>query len=505
MNTKITTMFALATLAGAFGLVGCAGTDPAPEPMAEVGQGWSLVWNDEFVGGDIDAQRWTFETNCWGGGNDEQQCYTDRADNAFIRDGTLVIKAQEEQFTGPAEPLEWEGSNPESTATLPYTSARLVTKDKGDWTYGRIEVRAKIPGGQGVWPAIWMMPTGSTYGPWAASGEIDIMEAVNLGTTDEAAVFGTLHYGEVFPANSSSGAKYVFDGANPTDSFHTYGIEWAAGEIRWYVDGAHYATQTQEGWFSRAAGADGELRTLVDGQPFDQDFHLLLNVAVGGAWPGSPDATTELPVEMEVDYVRVYECMDSPESLESCATVSPDAEVVKGKTPPVSIDIDYDPDFINQDVVTVFDDVVVGPYALGTYMATGTVEATVIEDEERGSVTRMQFDSDESVIYYQSNEGFDFTAFTTLSFDMKVTEDPRDAGGFQVKMDCFYPCGTGDFPLAQPVSGEWTHYDIALQDLVAFPGSTLDLGNVNTPLVIFPDYGNQDGVVLFVDNVTVSK
>ncbi len=501
MNTKTMMMITIGTLAGVLGLVGCSGS----EPSAEVGNGWSLVWNDEFGGSEIDAQRWAFETNCWGGGNDEQQCYTDRADNAFIRDGKLVIRAQEEKFTGPAEPLEWEGSNPDVTATLPYTSARLVTKDKGDWTYGRIEVRAKIPGGQGVWPAIWMMPSDSEYGPWASSGEIDIMEAVNLGTTDEQAVFGTLHYGEAFPSNSSSGAKYVFKGADPTDSFHTYAIEWAAGEIRWYVDGTHYSTQTQEGWFSRNTGADGELRNLVDGQPFDQDFHLLLNVAVGGAWPGSPDATTQLPVEMEVDYVRVFECPADLESLAACATTSTDAEAVKGNVPPVPLDIDYDPGFINQDVVTVFDDVVVGPYAIGTYTATGTVEATIIEDEERGFVTRMQFDTDESVIFYQSEKGFDFTPFSTLSFDMKVIEDPRGEGGFQVKMDCSYPCGSGNFPIAQPVSGEWTHYDVSLKDLVSFSGSTLDLSKVNTPLVIFPEYGNQDGVVLLVDNVTVSS
>src|SRR5690606_20652518 len=153
--------------------------------------GWKLEWHDEFDGDSIDTTVWTHETNCWGGGNNELQCYTDRPENSLLRDGALVIRALDEEFTGPAEPLEWEGTDPNVTATLPHTSARLVTRDAVDVHYGRVEVRAKIPGGQGAWPAIWMLPTDSVYGGWAASGEIDIMEAVNLGMTDQMEVHGT--------------------------------------------------------------------------------------------------------------------------------------------------------------------------------------------------------------------------------------------------------------------------------------------------------------------------
>ena len=130
---------------------------------------WELVWSDEFDGNSIDERKWNFEVNCQGGGNNEQQCYTDSPDNAYVSDDTLKIVAL------PAG----EG------AEKPYTSARLNSKMKGDFKYGRIEVRAKMPSGQGSWPAVWMMPTDSVYGTWPKSGEIDIVEAVNLKTTDE--------------------------------------------------------------------------------------------------------------------------------------------------------------------------------------------------------------------------------------------------------------------------------------------------------------------------------
>jgi beta-glucanase (GH16 family) len=488
-----------------FALLAMASACSAPGPEPVVGEGWTLAWSDEFDGESIDASKWSHETNCWGGGNNEQQCYTDRPENSFLRDGKLVIHAQEESFTGPAEPLEWEGSDPNNTATLPYTSARLRSAGKGDWTYGRFEIRAKLPGGQGVWPAIWMLPTEQFYGPWAGSGEIDILEAVNLGTEPQLPVYGTLHYGGPWPANTSSGTSFDMTQSDPRDDFHTYAIEWATGEIRWYVDDVHFATQTSDGWFSAPLDPNGNVVNLVDGQPFNRDFHLLLNLAIGGAWPGNPDDTTQLPVEMEVDFVRVWECAASPETLEACATVSPDAEHVEGSQPVDRSNIEYDPDFINQDVVTVFDDTVQGPYYIDTWASSGNVQIAEVEDPERGTVMSFTYNTDESVAFFQSVEGFDFSPFTAVEFDLFVAEDPRGGGGFMMKTDCFYPCGTGDVPIPQPTPGEWTHYSIPLADLVAHPNSTLDVTTVNTPLVIMPDIGNQEGVVLYVDNVRVVR
>jgi beta-glucanase (GH16 family) len=497
-------VLSLAVFAGT-ALTGCQLMGTQSE-QAAVGDNWQLVWNDEFSTTEIDTTKWSWETNCWGGGNNEQQCYTDRAGNSFIRDGKLVIKAQPEEFTGPAEPLpvDYDGS-PVATNTLPYTSARLRTIQKGDWKYGRIEVRAKIPGGQGIWPAIWMLPTDWVYGGWAASGEIDIMEAVNLSDDNAKEIHGTLHYGKEWPANASSGTGYEFIDTDPTLEFHTYAIEWAAGEIRWYVDEVHYATQRESGWYSQAVNEDGELYNVGGAAPFDQRFHLLLNVAVGGNWPGNPDDTTVFPSEMEVDFVRVFECPTSKDTLITCATKNRRAARVFGNEAPAIVKVDIDPEFTAADVIPVFDDAAVSPFSLGTYSASGSVETGEMEEPGRGTVARFTYNSDESVIYYQAPVGFDFSEFSAVEFDLKVIADSRDGGGMMMKVDCFYPCTSGDFSIGMPTPNEWTHYRIELNTLVNAPGSSLDVTNINTPFVIYPEWGNQMGVVLLVDDVKLVR
>jgi len=267
-------------------------------------KGWALVWNDEFNGKDVDESKWGWEQNCWGGGNNELQCYTDRYKNSFVEDGKLIIRAHKETFRGLAN--NEESGNTEKR-TLPYTSARLRTKGKGDWKYGRIEVRAKLPAGQGIWPAIWMLPTDFKYGIWAASGEIDIIEMVSQPVDKKnKEVHGTIHYGKEWPNNVFSGVSYTFEKSDPTTEFHTYAIEWADGEMRWYIDDHHYASQYASGWYSQIKNADDGWYNVEGSAPFNERFHLLLNVAVGGNWPGAPDETTKFPVQMEVDYVRVY-------------------------------------------------------------------------------------------------------------------------------------------------------------------------------------------------------
>lgn len=245
-----------------------------PEP-----EGWQLVWHDEFDGTTIDKTKWEHEVNAQGGGNNELQYYTNRELNSYLENGSLVIQAQKEHYTGP------EG-------TREYTSARLRTLKKGDWKYGRFEIRAKLPFGQGLWPAIWMLPSEWKYGGWAASGEIDIMELIGH---EPNKVYGTLHYGSEWPDNVHTGKSYVLPQGNFSDDFHVFALEWERTEFRWYVDGVHYQAQTK--WHS----SNGEYPA-----PFDQYFHLLLNVAVGGNWPGDPDNTTIFPQKMVVDYVRVY-------------------------------------------------------------------------------------------------------------------------------------------------------------------------------------------------------
>ncbi len=257
-------------------LVPVGSPPPPPNPP-----GYHLVWSDEFNGNGIDGGKWSFETNGNGGGNNELQYYTSRPENARVENGHLVIEARKENYSGP------DGSRQ-------YTSARLRTLNKGDWTFGRMEARMKLPRGQGMWPAFWMLPTDNKYGNWAASGEIDIMEAVNTSPSDNR-VYGTLHYGGGWPANTHTGNSFS-PASSVSDNYHTYAVEWEPTAIRWYVDDVLYATQTS--WWS-AGGAYPA--------PFDQRFHVLLNLAVGGQWPGNPDGNTSFPQRMEVDFVRVYQ------------------------------------------------------------------------------------------------------------------------------------------------------------------------------------------------------
>jgi beta-glucanase (GH16 family) len=244
---------------------------------------WTLVWSDEFDAGQLDPEVWFFESGDGsqygipGWGNNELQWYL--PDSAELRDGMLVITARQEAVGGKN-----------------YTSARINTRDRFAFRYGRIEARMRLPAGQGIWPAFWMLPQDDVYGTWAASGEIDAVEAVNLGGSGGNTVFGTIHYGGEFPANQSSSNEFMVP-ADATTEFHTYALEWDADVpgMRWYVDGDLYSTQNS--WSTTGGPYPA---------PFDENFYVLLNVAVGGNFPGPPNASTAFPVSMEVDYVRVY-------------------------------------------------------------------------------------------------------------------------------------------------------------------------------------------------------
>ncbi len=274
---------------------------------------WRLVWSDDFSGNSINRKKWSFEKNCAGGGNNELQCYTDSANNAYVSNGALHIMARKEPVSGPAkfdDQPDYDAAD--TSATRAYSSARLRTKHKGDWRYGRIEVRAKLPEGQGLWPAIWMLPSDSVYGRWPLSGEIDIMEAINSNTPAQGnKIYGTLHYGDAPPGNKHIGIDFT-PATSVVSDYHTYAIEWEAGEIRFYVDDVHYATQISDGWYTAAS--------QVPAAPFDQPFHLILNVAVGGNWPGNPDASSQFPQQMSVDFVRVYQCASGRTDGKGCAS-----------------------------------------------------------------------------------------------------------------------------------------------------------------------------------------
>lgn len=238
-----------------------------------------LVWRDEFDGKSLDSSKWEVEVNADGGGNEELQIYTDRSENVRVSGGNLIIEA-------------WDDDASVGGVKRKYSSGRIRTKYKGDWKYGRIVVRAKMPSGQGIWPAIWMLPTHERYGGWAASGEIDIMEMKGQNPKE---VHGTLHYGGPCPRNHHE-TKSKISTSSFAEDFHDFEVKWQEGKIEWLVDGQLYQTQT--GWGTTG----GEFPA-----PFDQEFHLILNVAVGGNFVGSPDRSTRFPCRMIVEYVRVYQ------------------------------------------------------------------------------------------------------------------------------------------------------------------------------------------------------
>lgn len=320
-----------------------------PSNPVTISDQWQLVWQDEFNASDIDLSKWQFEVNCFGGGNDEKQCYTDRPENAFVEQGLLNIIALKESFSGPKAQDDDPAYNVKEIKTLPYTSARLRTKHQGDWTYGRFEIRAKLPYGQGTWPAIWMLPTHWMYGSWAGSGEIDIMEAVNLKTLSddvdalpeqaETRVHGTLHYGRAWPENVYSGAAFNLpDGLNPADDFHEYALEWQKGEIRWYVDDIHFATQRDSGWYTQYINDQGQLINGENSAPFDQQFHLIINLAIGGNWSANVNEKgiddSVFPQKLLIDYVRVYQCGISSDSGKGCESIGEAGKLIEGHQAP---------------------------------------------------------------------------------------------------------------------------------------------------------------------------
>ena len=237
-------------------------------------QSWQLVWSDEFNGSI--GPNWVFETGGGGWGNNELEYY--RKENATIENGNLVITARREDFGG-----------------AHYTSARMKTQGKRSWTYGRMEARIKLPVKQGTWPGWWMLGSNISSVGWPASGELDIMEQINTGNT----VYGTAHW----QAANGSQADYGNSLVTTPGDYHVYAIEWDADYIKWFVDGTQYHQM-------QITGGTGNT------QAFAKDFFLLLNMAVGGNWPGFTIDDASLPAKMYVDYVRVYQKGAAPVSIQ---------------------------------------------------------------------------------------------------------------------------------------------------------------------------------------------
>jgi beta-glucanase (GH16 family) len=246
--------------------------EPSPTPEGEI-DGWNLIWQDEFNGDTLDLQNWAFDLGANGWGNGELEEYTNSTDNVRVENGNLVIEARKDE-----------------AGQYGYTSARIKTQDLQDWQYGRIEGRLKLPQGQGIWPAFWMLGNDiNKTTVWPNSGEIDIMEFIGK---EPNTIYNTIHGPGYSGAKGIGSHTDLLQGSLQND-FHVYAIEWEPTEIRWYIDDAQTFKVTKD-------DVPGEW-------VFDHPFFIILNVAVGGGWPGYPDASTTFPQQMLVDYLRVYQ------------------------------------------------------------------------------------------------------------------------------------------------------------------------------------------------------
>ena len=256
---------------------------PAPTPVAaevnadprDYAQYTEMVWNDEFTGSAIDPAKWAYETGGGGWGNNELEYYTSSSENSYINNGNLVIEAKRQAQGG-----------------RDYTSARMLTKGKQSFKYGRIDVRAKLPQGQGLWPAIWMLGADIDQNNWPKCGEIDMME---LRGQQPNKFLTTMHFSKPDGSHElKGGPDQTLANGNFSDDFHVFSSVRSKNQIRFYLDGNLYYTFT-----------NGDVGS--NNYPFNNPFFMLLNVAVGGDFLGNPDATTVFPQQMQVDYVRYYQ------------------------------------------------------------------------------------------------------------------------------------------------------------------------------------------------------
>jgi beta-glucanase (GH16 family) len=243
-------------------------------PMAY--PGYSLVWSDEFSGNSLDLNNWNQELGNGNGGwgNNELESYTNSLKNTFVSNGNLIIEARKENI-----------------GAYGYTSGRMTTQEKKFFKFGRIDIRAKLPVGKGIWPALWMLGTNITSVGWPACGETDIMELIG---TYPSTVYGTLHWSNTVGIHTSKGSNYSLLSGDFSKQFHVFSLTWAENNMQLYVDDQKYLDISISD-----VGADS--------YPFNADQFFIFNVAVGGSWPGSPDNTTEFPQRMFVDYIRVFQ------------------------------------------------------------------------------------------------------------------------------------------------------------------------------------------------------
>jgi len=511
----------------------CGGVDgekPSGDFVAPVVE-WQIVFEDNFDGATLDMAKWNVESgdgcpDLCGWGNNELQSYG--ADNISVAGGVLSIAGRE----------ELDGS---------YTSGRVNTNGKFEFEYGRVEVSARIPAGQGTWPAIWALHSDPTiYGPWPLSGEIDIMEAFNYGVDGNQSTKSTTHYG--LPTAPYDGTGSSTDLPSNADlGFHEYAIEWEKDKIRFFIDGQHFQTQNSDNWFTYyPAGEDGLYDPLgpntlgLEDAPFDQAFHLLINFAIGGDPVGDPDMSTVFPQTLDVDYVRVFECANAnPGTGRGCGIA--DASVVPledndGGSLETSVTA--------QPYIEILDLFLDGPetitITIGEESGSNELQvdgftgpgATVINDpafpdpdDAANTVWHVSVAGDVANVFLGTQDltadpildsGFNFSGgglggdpVGEIVFDMQVNS-MTPGTSLLVKLDSGFPnVGEVVLPESELTMGAWKTYSVKFDDLLANPGfvdccggAGVDLENVVNPFVFEVVGGDVD---VYLDNIRVTN
>ncbi len=444
---------------------------------------WELVWSDEFDGATVDSANWTFqegdgsEYGLPGWGNNELQYY--EADNASIQtvnDASALVIAAEQETVGNKQ----------------YTSARMRSIDKFDFKYGRVEIRAKAAPGEGMWSSVWMMPSDDIYGTWAAGGEVDIMEVVNAGT-DRQTVFLAAHHGFSSPLN-----QVISEPADVNDAsdWHTYALEWSGDYLRWFVDGVHLQTVDKDAYYSYYYKSEFEGYALAadPAAPFNQDFHLIVNLAVGGIGPGVPLDPSAVPGEMAVDYIRVFRCTAGGENGVGCNSKadryleSPEVTPPEVNVNPIYVDAagPLTWDFLTGEVTR---DLML---AVG-YDNNGAMSVSEVAVDGRGNVIDVMTTMGGNVVIHAADgevlDVFGHRGGGELKFDMYI--DSAMTAPFSsvaIKMDSGFPAlGSVDISLAELPKDEWFSYSVSISDLLDNPGEApLALGAVMNVFVIEP-------------------
>ncbi|WP_100658585.1 glycoside hydrolase family 16 protein [Alteromonas flava] len=485
--------------------VGDTKDSPVTEPFFPApAEEWELVWSDEFDGDSLSAANWVYDLgdgsdrglDRWG--NNEQQYYTDQ--NTTVSDGTLKITARAESVQ--------DG--------FPYTSSRITTKGKLDFTYGRVEASIKTTSGQGLWGAFWMLSSDSPYGSdgWAATGEIDIMEAANPGIADTEFLGSTIFHGFPWPLQQNISERFPA-GIDPTE-FNEYAVEWEQNEIRFFVNDVHFKTITSDSYYSYFYNDTAETYQLATaGAPFDTDFHLILNMAVGGNLTGNLVDDAALPGEMEVDYVRVYRCSYNTADGKGCnSNVNPDLETPDPLRPETaSFDI-----YIDEPATyswTIAGETYDRPLALNSFWNNdGALAFAEVEAGDRGTVIEVITSNSGNISINPTVEPIELFGMGNnpnfwelhageLRFDIYVRSAEADSTFF-VKMDSGYPAlGQVALDANSFARDSWTTVSVKVNDLLAFRGDgfmPLDTSSIQS-MFVFEPTGAAD---VLIDNITLS-